>query len=163
MSNSKIRKYIYTALLILLIGCGIWYFLMHPAKYSEKFLQDSYEEHWDAFKTVTTYLTAKEFHADITGVPTVDNHFGIPQEDSDPYRAYVSDVTELMRAACAEIIVDGQNIKFYYPEKGGLLNRKYALLVYSKDGSGIEQTSRFENKDKNWYYAIVEGRRSKAS
>ena len=108
MSNSKIRKWVYSAVGFLILIAAAWFLLMRDSKLTADYLNtEIMGTQRSNLDTVISYLSAKggENYYDINGLPNIDNgYFGVPTEDSDEYRNYNSAVIALMRTEFSEII-----------------------------------------------------------
>ena len=122
MSNQKLRHWIYLAIGFLILASTAWWFLAHPSKLTDDYVKNEiFTVHRQAFDGVSDYLKKKDIIADITAIPTVDNPFGIPNEDSDACRAYNDGITELMHTEIAEVAYTGTAVQFTTNPSGGFL------------------------------------------
>ena len=77
MSNQKIRSLIYTAIFIALLGSGIWFLLAREDGLTAESAETYYSEHQNQLETIASYMLENEIVADVTDVPTPDEHYGI--------------------------------------------------------------------------------------
>ena len=158
MSNQKLRTIIYTVILVILLGSGIWYLLAHEDGLSKEKAEEYYASQQAAFDEIANYMISNEIAANVTDVPTPDEHFGIEAVDSDAYRSFMNTLSETMRATCKRIHSDGYSVEFYFPAKGGLLCPRYVVLAYGDAADGIGDSSKNRLNSDGWYYYLVSGR-----
>lgn len=156
MSNAKIRAWIFRAVVILILaGIGL-FVLIHPSKLTEHYLKTElfsvFQEH---FQDVADYLQAKKTVTAITGLPTIDEHYGIPSEDTDAYRDCNEGIIMLMRSEITEIVSTEKNVQFITPKSGGLLNQEYAVIVYGDAPPTLHGAPCNSLDGKKWFYYIV--------
>ncbi len=159
MSNAKIRHWIYLALGFLIICGGLWYLLLRDSKLNEEYLENEiFAAHGTEIDTVISYLSEKggANYYDITGQPNIDNsYFGVPTEDSDPYRAYNSAVVSLMRTTFEEITYSDGVFHFITGRSGGLLHSNYLIAAYNETAPLIEDAPQTPLDRKGWSYYLV--------
>lgn len=158
MSNQKIRSLVYTAIFIALVGAGLWALLFRADGLTKDSALQYYAENEAAFNTIASYMTEKNIIADVTAVPTPDEHFGIRSEDSDAYRSFYENLIGRMRAACKRINSTGKTVEFYMPAKGGLFCQRHAVLIYGDPGNGIGDSAPLPLNPDGWYYCLVSGK-----
>lgn len=159
MSNSKIRKWVYSAIGFLILIAAAWFLLMRDSKLTADYLNtEIMGTQRSNLDTVISYLSAKggENYYDINGLPNIDNgYFGVPTEDSDEYRNYNSAVIALMRTEFSEIIYRDGTFRFVTPRSGGLLHSDYLVLAYRETEPFISGAPQTPMQEKNWSYYIV--------
>ena len=158
MSNQKIRSLIYTAIFIALLGAGIWFLLARKDGLTAESAETYYSEHQSQLETIASYMLENEIVADVTDVPTADEHYGIQSVDSDAYRSFMEDLVTTMRGTCKRINATGDAVEFYMPAKGGLLCPRHAVLICGEPGNGIGDSAAFSMEEDDWYYCLVSGR-----
>ncbi len=158
MSNQKIRSLVYTAIFIALLGSGLWFLLFRADGLTADSAKEYYAENQAAFNDIASYMTEKHLIADVTAVPTPDEHFGIQSEDSDAYRSFYENLINRMRVACKRINSTGDSVEFYMPAKGGLLCQRHAVLIYGDPGNGIGDSAPLQLNKDGWYYCLVSGK-----
>ena len=158
MSNQKLRTIIYTVILVILIFSGLGYLLAHEDGLTQEKAQEYYLSQQAAFNEIADYMISKEISADVTDVPTPDQHYGIQSEESDAYRSFMNTLVETMRATCKRIHSDGASVEFYFPAKGGLLCPRHVVIAYGDAVDGIGDSSKNRLNSDGWYYYLVSGR-----
>lgn len=154
MSNEKIRHWIYMAIgFLILFSCG-WYLLMHPSQVTKESLLDAYNAQQQAFENVASYLASKDISTDITDMPSVDNHFGVPKEDSAAYENYNSGMVTLMQHDVREVIVNGSIVRFVLKKHGGFLVREYGVIASGDAPISLNGSPR-DDLAEGWYFYIM--------
>ncbi len=134
MSNQKIRHWIYVTVMLVLIGYGAWFLLLHDSGYSQETLSETYLAQKQSFDDVAEYLVDKGIRTEITGLLTAGNSYGVRAEDSNEYRAFVDGVERLMeKEGEMRIRSNGKSVVFILPAHGGLMAQEYAALGYCAD------------------------------
>lgn len=158
MSNEKIRGWVYRGLAVLIL-CGIaWYFLMRQSPYDADMAREIFSSRKSAMKTVAQFLIDRNVQTDILDKLTVDNHYGIPAEDSDEYRAFSNALTELMTTEFDTVRSHNGVISFETPNGGGLLLRSHAVITYVPSPGNMALGMPLS--ESKWYYEIVDGKAS---
>ena len=154
MSNAKIRHWVYTAIGILILISGCWFLLMRESKITQESLQDTYSAHEKALQDVASYLLAKEASVDITGLPTIDNGYNIPVEQTQAYDAFSDGLNEVLREDFQEVIAEGDSVRFVTPKSGGLLVQNHGELAVGNAPISVNDAPRAALNG-SWYYYIV--------
>ncbi|MBR5364359.1 MAG: hypothetical protein IK134_13680 [Oscillospiraceae bacterium] len=154
MSNSKIRHWVYTAIGILILIGIAWFLLLRESKVTANSLSGVYSAHQKAFENVASYLLDREAAVDITDLPTIDNGFNIPVEQSDAYDAFSDGLYELMETEICEIIAAGDSVRFVTPKSGGILVQNHGELAVGNAPIAVYGAPRDVLTGK-WYYYIV--------
>ena len=158
MSNQKIRSAVYTAIFIALLGSGLWFLLFRADGLTKDSALQYYADNQAAFNDIAAYMTENNIIADVTAVPTPDEHFGIQSVDSDAFRSFYENLINRMRVACKRINSTGNAVEFYMPAKGGLFCPRYAVLIYGDPGNGIGDSAPLRLNTDGWYYCLVSGK-----
>lgn len=156
MPNSKIRHWVYLAIGFLILVSGAWFLLMRESKITEESASEIYSAHQKAFEDVASYLIAKEANIDIAGIPTIDNDYGIPYEQSQAYEAFCNGIYEIMGEDIREIIAEGDTVRFLTPKSGGFLVQTYLEIAAGNAPVSVNDAPRGTISGK-WYYYIVKG------
>ena len=155
MSNSKIRSWIYRAAAFLILVGIAWFFLLRESKISKDSLAEIYSVHQNAFENVQSYLLSKDADVDITDLPTIDNSFNIPHDDSQAYRDFCDGLYELMETEVSEVIAQSGTVRFVTHSSGGLLVKNHAEIACGDAPITIKSAPRDTLTDGNWYYYII--------
>lgn len=163
ITKQKVRHWIYTGIFLALLGYGAWFLLMRPSGLDQNALQTIYAEQQSSYEAVGTYLSGKNYHTEITHIPTIDEDFGIRGEDKPEYRAFNDGIIRLYEKNLDKIICKDGNVVFYLQAEGGLLVQQYAVLSYQKEGTagtvylGDNLTAEKMSAE-HWYGCIADGK-----
>lgn len=156
MSNAKIRAWIYRAIAFLILAGIAGFILIRPSKLTEDYIKNEiYSVHEQQFQDAADYLMAKDVVATITELPSIDNSFGIPREDSDAYRSCNEGICVVMRTAIEEIVSTGDSVQFITPKSGGMLNQEYVVIVCGEAPLMLHGAPRNTLSGSDWSYYIV--------
>lgn len=155
MTNAKIRHWIYVAIGFLIL-CGAAYFLLlRDSRYSDTTAAGIFAEHQSAYAEVVSYMKKKEIVTVVPEIPTIDHRYGIVPEDTDPYRAFLDAMTELLNTDVDEIKSDEETVQFVLNKSGGLLINEQMIIICGEAAPPtIDSAPRSELPEKNWYYYI---------
>lgn len=156
MSNEKIRTWIYRGIAVLILAGIAFFVLIRPSKLTENYIeQEIYSTRQQYFQDVADYLMAKKVVTTITGLPTIDEHYGIPSEDTDAYRDCNEGIIMVMRSEIDEIVSTKTAVQFITPKSGGLLNREYVILMYGETPPTLHGAPRQTLNGEKWAYYII--------
>ena len=154
MSNAKLRHWIYLAIGFLILFAAAWFLLMRPARHTDETMQEIYSEHRAAFEAAASYLCSKDLNTDITAIPTIDERFGIPVEDSNAYAAFNDAIIELFHTEIASVRCENGTVIFRTPKSGGILVSRSAAFAYGEPPLSLSGAPRNPLPDSKWYYYI---------
>ncbi len=154
MSNAKLRHWIYLAIGFLILIAAGWFLLMRPARHTDETMPEIFSEHRAAFQAVAVYLCSKDIPTNITAVPTIDERFGIPVEDTDPYHAYNDGIIELLHTEIDSVRYADGTVTFMTPESGGFAVRCRSAFAYGNVPPEESGAPRNPLPESNWYYFI---------
>jgi hypothetical protein len=79
---------------------------------TDETMPEIYSEHRAAFEAAASYLCSKDLNTDITAIPTIDERFGIPVEDSNAYAAFNDAIIELFHTEIASVRCENGTVIF---------------------------------------------------
>ena len=88
---------------------------------------------------------------------TAGRTFGVPEEDSNAYRAYANATRILTEDNCARIHSTGSAVLFYMKPQGGFLNREYYIIARNADGTTLADNQPAELDSGGWGYYTAQG------
>lgn len=157
MSKQKLRHWIYVAVFILLVGIFLWFLLLRDANITKEKVLEELNARKESYAAVSDYLLEKGAAAEITGAVTAGRTFGVPEEDSNAYRAYANATRILTEDNCARIHSTGSAVLFYMKPQGGFLNREYYIIARNADGTTLADNQPAELDSGGWGYYTAQG------
>ena len=157
MSKQKLRHWIYVAVFIALAGWLAWFLLMRDASITPDGIQAELSAQQDSFDAVASYLIGKDVTAVIDGAVTAGRTYGVPEEDSNEYRAYAEGVRKVTEKNCVRISSNGSAVLFYMKALGGFLNREYYIIAKNADNSSLPGEYPVELNSDGWMYYVMQG------
>ena len=155
MSNEKIRRWIYRAVaFLILVGIG-WFLLLRESRNTKQTLNEMYQAHQQAFEDCASYLLEKDANVDITGLPTIDNKYDIPYEDTKAYTRFMDGLYEVMETDIKEIAAANGCVRFVTYKSGGFLVQTKGAIACGDAPAFLSSTPRDVLNDSGWYYYII--------
>ena len=158
MSKQKLRHWIYVAVFITLLGAFAWYLLLRDANITEESVRQELTAQQASFDAVADYLLAKEAAALIDGAVTAGRTYGVPEEDTNEYRAYAEGVRKVIDKDCVRIESTGKAVLFYMKALGGFLNQEYYIIAKNADNSTLANNQPVRLDSSGWGYYTAQGR-----
>lgn len=137
---------------ILILAAG-WYFLLFPESVNNENATAAYETHKTAMREVTKYLVNNHISADITGLFTPNENYGVVKIDDAAYSDLADAVEELMRKDFTEIISDGRTVEFVCRSTGGHFTKVYGSVIYNGE-SKVDGKETVPLDTKGWHLYI---------
>ncbi|MCR5305357.1 MAG: hypothetical protein K6E36_02505 [Oscillospiraceae bacterium] len=158
MSKQKLRHWIYLAIFIAIAGAAAWYLLLHDANLTEEKIREELAGRQASYSAVADYLIEKGAAAEITGAVTAGRTYGVPEEDSDAYRAFAGGVRVLTENNCVRIQSTGKAVLFYMKPQGGFLNQEYYILAKNAENATLANNQPNTLNDDGWKYYLAQGK-----
>ncbi|MBQ5335627.1 MAG: hypothetical protein J6Z45_06740 [Oscillospiraceae bacterium] len=158
MSKQKLRHWIYVAIFIALAGSFVWFLLMRDANITPEKIQEELTAQQDSFDAVADYLIEKEASAIIDGAVTAGRTYGVPEEDSNAYRAYSEGVRKVIEKDCVQIRSTGSAVLFVMKAQGGFLNQEHYIIAKNADNSSLPGEYPMELNSSGWKYYVLQGK-----
>jgi hypothetical protein len=157
MSKQKLRHWIYVAIFIAMLGSLAWFLLMRDANITPEKIQEELSAQQDSFDAAADYLIEKDASALIDGAVTAGRTYGVPEEDSNAYRAYAEGVRKVIEKDCVQIRSTGSAVLFVMKPQGGFLNREYYIIAKNADNSSLPGEYPVDLNKDGWKYYIIQG------
>lgn len=130
------KKFIVILVLMMIVGGVAEIFFLRPETVSVDAVKSEYEKNRECYETIGYYLAENNISADIKGVLTDDETYGVPVISDASYVKFNAAVQIVMGEKITEIISADNSVEFLFESTGGGATKLSGKLIYGGEKEG---------------------------